>query len=1781
MALLLCALAVPAFASVDGDLKGYGESLARENGASVGGAISKGDGANQYQLGSTSASGGRDLYVIEIQTTVSYERIAGGGDNCHMDAALFYLGSDNKLYWTDDFNYNDYSEKFMSHTSALVEGQSDNLSIQLPRNFRKFVAVYFHKSGGAIQGKYEWAASTLRISRVSGSIGNKGKDASGYEYRDYSGHYVAGVNNLNELNYNGWGNYVWRLNGVTDSANTSCAKSVFVVELVAGSDGYPNRPGSVTLDYTDCLGLPCQRVLTFDDAYETLFPGSQVKNSEFTFDNSITSPWLSTSIREMNGLAAGYTSNYYPYDDISDTNLLPYTASSLAFVMPQNFSRINSITVKLDQNDNLILQSLRLYELSSLGDNYWNGSFSLERTNGWQGRLLARSTGNEQYTVNGNSSITFTAGQSFATRGLETFARGKGTAVDNRGSNVAVSLQFADVEGAGIDAYIAYNNRDGVATVNPDCLPPSAQFLGEQAGEDAALAYRNLGPCRPECLTLQIAYKDVFGAVRMVSIPFVTTYLTYLIKENRGKLTGGSTDTWISGVLQQNENAGLPVRLAQYQSLISVKLTYGKTPYGLASYQSIAAAGDPFTLENICFYEGVTSSNFTSKYDSNKLTCMLSTSLTPAYSWSASGQGQQLSPGGSITASLEGGSLTPGAPAKLRDYSSKYLVKIKTADIETAGTVNPVTVSLAYTDTAGAQKTTSVYSLPSLAAGYYGLSYREAANNYQYERHMRRNCLCEFTLDIPDAASIDAISLSIEGSNEWQVEYVSVYKISSLEQRWGERSDAGNNKSHIYWRREYDDDNMVAHVRQSVLLYSNNPSKTLSFTTYDSQGNEHPPEQTVKQEEFLTSLPSSMTFEETKKNLGLAIVKCTYQISVNVADVEDAGSGNYFYFQLVFENGTSAVVLANQQLASDSFRQGTTETFQIKTTQNYGNVKAVRIICDNTSSTSDVFDKLNIESISVTLNSNTGISKSWLVEKVGWIDITYVDEGADYGVDGMGELEEFSGANVELLKEFAVTRTATAVDLLFCISTAPNSTDDPSNPLDNILQGKFEATLVYRDSDGVEQNMNFDLTAKIQEYNDTNKTFWLYRPNHVDRFTLSMTDISSVQGLIITRTDGKENWIVSSVSIQQIGGLGSVYLSPVLTEYYRDTENAVDLAVSTNESSITYTISGGGSASISFTENAIDVISLEDSNAWNANITRVPVSASEELNIILFAGGVMGQNYTFTSSSPAIRATVKYTTIYGGSLVQNAFVLGNLGELDGQRVLYGKGLPVSAMSSLSSLLLSTTSASGNQPYIRSAIVQRVRDDVVMGEYYFDYGNYYLGNGNPESPPATTVSAAVPMRQTLRLQPAASQAAGLTAQTSDIAVALRYTSTLDPAGRKSVYQSPYVYLTDGGYTTVTTGQGLELNFNLSGVDEIVGLSVVSSGPVAAFDNAVAYNWSVPDSSQPAALLGAGYFPESFTASAMQSVLTASEETVVPVLLRFTTPAEEVVHGAAPGGQVDMRVRYVDNDGEKREMEFPDLTRWLSQGTAPAAGSTAEASFLLNDAAYLEEIVLTAEDAWFLSNISAQLTLPEGEVNVSTTVNNWAGEDALRVDLRPDSQRDAPNTGNVIQSFSVMGRAQRSGASASAASGASLLVTAYPGDTVYLTPVTTVIGNPDASWSWNPSGYEGNLTVHGDGTAAFFIPHSMSPGDSCTFSVSCNGDNRLTVTVTVLVEAEPIPEPEPVPDWDNDPFGSGGGEGGGAGGDETGGGDTGGDAGGGDTGGGAGGGDTDGGDTGGGE
>jgi hypothetical protein len=356
----------------------------------------------------------------------------------------------------------------------------------------------------------------------------------------------------------------------------------------------------------------------------------------------------------------------------------------------------------------------------------------------------------------------------------------------------------------------------------------------------------------------------------------------------------------------------------------------------------------------------------------------------------------------------------------------------------------------------------------------------------------------------------------------------------------------------------------------------------------------------------------------------------------------DAGSSNYFYFQLVFENGTSGVVLANQQLAADSFRQGYTETFNIHTTQNYGNVTAVRVICDTSSSTSQAFDKLNIENITVTL-PNKGSAKSWIVDKVGWIDINYQDEGIATTVSEDGTSGGFP--NSQVVKEFARTRTASTARLLFTIATAAESSPQIYMP----ASGTFEASLVYVDTAGYTQNYNFDLRAAVYNFNDNQNSSFIFRQNSSDHFTLSINDIASVKALNIYRSGGNLHWTIKDISISQFSDIGNVYKSTT-GEFKRYIEDETFLTSSTNSN---VKIEGAGSATFTFADNSIVMdVANTDPSGWTTTITRIPTTTQESFNVYLYAGSDANRTYSFnTANLPSIKGRMEYTLKEGGSTI--------------------------------------------------------------------------------------------------------------------------------------------------------------------------------------------------------------------------------------------------------------------------------------------------------------------------------------------------------------------------------------------------------------------------------------------------------------------------------------------------------------------------------------------------
>lgn len=1501
----------------------------------------------------------------------------------------------------------------------------------------------------------------------------------------------------------------------------------YIVQLVVGEDGYAGNSGTITVSYTDGSGKTGSVSADLFDGYLDLFPYRSLESNE---------PVLKIQSSERgyamlaNQVAMDYTGNFH--NDVS-RNLDPYSSYTVVLPnLPENLKSIDSVQLKLSRNDSLSLQSLRVIKVSSWPFHtttdflmsYMNGLYGSQMEGEWNGHLMAEASG----SCKANSTTTFSGDD------LTYYPEAERTWINNvRGTMQGVSVHIADIYDAGIEFLLAGYDKSAKTEVDSDDHFNAKDLLAK-AGSQAYSAYSNLDPIVQDCLTLEVAYRDVLGDTRKIEIPFISAYLSTVLVDNAGVLSGKSYSTWISGIFQQNETVALPLPLAQYESLLGIKLTYGKTAaYSVDNdnVRTIPTDLDTLTVDNICFYEGVTFQNFKQPYDTSTLTCRLETELKPVYSYTAAGaSGATLSTDHQLNVTLENGRLVTGAP-KERKPENTYVFTLTNSSIEEAGTLSSVVVDITYVDVNGLEHTLKDQSLEKLVGQFYGYTFNfdvyewkvrnvGMSNNpnqvdnrlrdlyQQYDSHMNTvGGNTQFAINVNNVAYFKSVTFhigkTIEGNNfgtvsatkvdSWQLAGITVTKATDISQRYSTKKVS----SGPYWMRDVEGD-AVAWSNQKMLLQSGVLSQTVFLSYVDENGQVVNPGQTIREnEDYLDSLPMSMTYQEAMRELGLTVPKYTYQVSVSVGDLTDAGSTNHFYFQLIFQNGTSGVVLSNQQLSSDSFRQGCVETFQIQTTQNYGELKSVRIICDSASSISNVFDKLNISKIAVTMVGTTGVSRVWNIDNVGWININYTDEGEDYYSGNSEAIVPVETTNVQLVREYAVTGISTAVDLLFCISTAADSKLSLSGyNVTSLGTSQISATLFYLDSNGIRKEMNFDLINQLQNYNCTDELKWICRPNHMDRFVLSIPDVSSLISLELARADGKEPWLVSEVTVQQIGGLGTVYMS-YNSEYIRETTNAMDLAC--NEQSGPFTVPGNSRCLISFTENSI-VINKSDDDSWDATVTRVPDTTNDTLNVYLFSGKMSGKAYPFDEDT-AIKGSVKYTTRYGGAM-QTSFDF-KQGTMDGQTVMYAEGINVSGMATLNAMSLKDRSGLSYATVVSHAVVQRVRGGVILDTYRLSYSNY-LEFCSQSTPSDEVVS---PMYQQVTLLSGAGQGSvNLTPETADVAVALRYTCLTSVDGPQKVYQSPYIYLTDQQITMLSSSQNVTLDFEVCNLKNIVGLSVISTGPVFRFEGASVRNFDSATNN----LLSSAVAESGFSASAVEVKVPMSAGAVSTAVFSFVTPPDSEVGGAGTKGQVSMVIYYTNSQGQSLHVSVDDLISRLPQGETLAAGTTTQLSVLLPDAVSVEKVILYAvNDDWYLDTLGMVLTLSDGTVDSKALrVGNWV-KTLTPLEVNMLVVQDA------VLGMKVTGSSEKLGTTASSNGTGLLSMQARPGDRVTLRPEMLYSGTPDISCVWDLGQWEDYGERKLADTLIFNVPGDAVNGQSFIFEVSSAIEPSVKVSVVIKV------------------------------------------------------------------
>lgn len=1511
-------------------------------------------------------------------------------------------------------------------------------------------------------------------------------------------------------------------------------------------------------------------------------------NGEFisSFDMEDESFWklpsaTDYSVTKMNRFSAMMLGNYFDAVTMSYGYLTEYKAIQIPITLPAGIESFTQISSRSDSNVRDIgIQSIRVIALSeplasdSSTKLTFNGFLSPEAVLGFRGSVIAETQGvSNNFTQNWSTSGSYK---------LANYKKGQGTKVDTISSSLqGVTVTFADTFGAGFDHLLA-DVKTAFEKINTYQYPTNQAmtYVMTNKGNPDNLGlplYNLFEAYHRDPLTLTVTYYDIFGSVRKVDIPFITAYLAQLMMDS----TVGNTspETWIAGAFQQGQTVGLRLNLSEFKSLVSIQLYYGygdnnpltgklRPMEGDAYYDSddkerlpltYALSRDSIAIDNICFYNHVTTTNFNAKYDGKGLISTIQTSLTPTSSWQAStDSGQILTENHSFTAYRQSSNgsdvnMIDGAPIK-DEYKDKYLVEISTLDTPIAGTVSTLSYQLHYTDTYGTSTSTAVGTLHGAAKDFYGnSSYNldifatDFQSKVQSAMHLTAGSKFCFVIELPNLKQFEGITLSTDGMDEWQPEQIRILKLTSLSERTATRDTAflgnlsamdipSNLKDSIAenlgintyrWDRTYTG-TVLATAAPNLLLHSGKTSARINFTLHNADGTITAPETELEEIKYLEKIPTTMTYQDTLLDLGLNVVKNTYQVHVDVANVADAGSSNYFYFQLLFENGRSGLVLANQQLPSDSFRQGLTETFEIQTTQRYGEVKAVRIICEATASTASTFDKLNIDKITVTLNSQQGTGKSWIVDRVGWIDINYVDEVQQTYASNDNLILE----NKDLTLDFPITSISSSTELLFVITTGKQNSNVLTNLNMTSYGSNIEGIITYTDFQNTTRSVNINLPQKFMDFNENESTSRILRSGTMDRFVLSLSDVKQIDSFVITRTDGKNaDWLISDISIHKVGGVGDVYLSAYTGEYIRNISHSEYLTTTTTKD---VSIGLNDSKTFYFEAHEIEAdISGEDNNAWNSTITRYPISSDESLNIYVYLTNASGEPYKL-SPGDYVDASVIYSSSMGTGALKASFKnIRAQAATDTSSVLFAQNQSIQSVGSLKSMEIRGSFSGLLKPLVRCVYIEHVQGNVIKDTLYVPFNNASLALDKVTAN-ISSLEALTPMKQIVRLQPKEGTSALLTPESSDIAVALRYTSSLDPETTKMVYQSPYVFLTDVDYTMLDNRNQIEIPFYLSGIGEIVGLTVISSGPTVNFEGALITNHPKPTvtdgkESEITTLLGSCSIAENFVSTNIISKMMKTSKDITPVTFTFTTPKEDLVAGCGTSGQVGMLITYTDSSNNQQTYRINNILDYLPLDNPPFPDSVTSFSILMTDVAYLNSVTLTpATDDWFLSEVNAKVTAYDNAkqttVNKTAVVNQWAKADApLTIDMRPDSVNTDGPIINKITGFSISASAQQSKVSASATSGNTLNIKVVGGDTISFIPTFQKVGNPTANINWAAYDYEIFFTDYSDGSATFTVPTEeriINEGlpRQYTLSAVCSENNSLAIPITIDVVSQ---------------------------------------------------------------
>jgi len=973
-----------------------------------------------------------------------------------------------------------------------------------------------------------------------------------------------------------------------------------------------------------------------------------------------------------------------------------------------------------------------------------------------------------------------------------------------------ISVELADVTNAGIESL--YNVGTDVSLYS--VLNNVSGF--KKLKEDVQL-------------NLKLSYIDTNGSVRSATLPLIPSAMVWTY----WNLADTDKKTPIHGLFQQGETMSFGGTLPDYERGLEANITYSdKASVGGVAISSITVSRPPY--RNAYVEDGVVKVDYVD-------------SAVDFYT-STSTAGTIVDQGSDMTVQLRKWNGTEKLSPKAG--GSKYLVVVETDSMESAATTRDIQASFRYKTVSGAVSSTSAFSLENAVNDYYGywLNTSGTDDRVAYKIMSSPGNSMSFVIEAVNLYEFESATFSIAASSttatdtsnddDWQLKSVKIYELSEL----GERKallGQGDTVGTVTTNRTYFRENIYG--KRGCINSANGPmmvkpgeSKTISFESGEIGGGSVSGEVVTGNK---ATKAQRLSYEEAVQDFGFNTRRVMYTITVKVDgspinSVEDGdnGSKNQFYFQLVFEDEdgkthTSPCVLANQQLQSDGFRTGQKEIFNIYTNDDYGTPVRVNVIPDDTSSTSDVFDKLKIEYIHVSRTSNTGVDLNWETEKnaVGWIDIAYREDA-----------EQQNGrTNDELIRSFNLQKTGYNVKLEFGITVGNGYVNNKQ------FVGKVLADIVYLDSNGSKQTLpNVDVVSAIAQYanrvselsatasnaNATSVADYMFMDGHTNRFQLTFDDISSLVSIKLKITQDDGNLKVEKIFARQVFGDGTLAYNR-FNEYERQyTKKPNDLTSTNNPKAVT--VKSGVVSTFNFTSGNSVLISETDEESGVTVTKGTSEGQNDQLSMTL----ELSESNEIAAGS-VLPVKIIYKNIYGDAY----YVERNLvfDSTSGKFMIPQNDLPVTTDIAMPyQIEVGGGSFSGRQ--LICAKLYILRNSLVIDTFTFAPATTTLLDSEQTVVVALseTDMDAYAMRkgyssekETVYLQLGAQTKKMLLSSAKDMTVALVYTEKDDPYGYE--HSSDPVSISDCGYTVVESGSILVVPMQVANVGKVKGVKLCTT------------------------------------------------------------------------------------------------------------------------------------------------------------------------------------------------------------------------------------------------------------------------------------------------------------------------------------------------------------------